>query len=62
VGPPETGRRGPIGADAKQWHRFLNADGTPYFLIEFECDWYFAVDVENGEASRFFCPQDSASI
>ena len=41
------GDRGPVGVDPDNPRRFAYADGTPYFVMAFECDWLFALDAEN---------------
>ncbi|MFP4548882.1 MAG: DUF4038 domain-containing protein [Fidelibacterota bacterium] len=38
---------GPITICEKNPQKFLYADGTPYFLTAFECDWLYALDAEN---------------
>ncbi len=41
------GHPGPIEISKTNRQRFMYADGTPYFLMAFECDWLFALDAEN---------------
>jgi len=38
---------GPIVISKTDKQKFEYADGTPYFLLAFELDWLFALDVEN---------------
>ncbi|MDF1513192.1 MAG: DUF5060 domain-containing protein [Anaerolineae bacterium] len=40
-------RHGPIVLHPEKQQRFAYADGTPYFLMAFECDWLFALDAGN---------------
>ena len=47
VAEASEGNRGPIGVDPANPRRFAYADGTPYVLRAFECDWLFALDAEN---------------
>ena len=44
AGPPRPGEHGPVVVDAANPQHFVYADGTPYFLLAFECDWLFALD------------------
>ena len=41
------GTKGPIVVDPDNARRFAYADGSPYFLNAFECDWLFALDAED---------------
>ena len=41
--PPRPEQHGPIVIDAANPQHFIYADGTPYFLLAFECDWLFAL-------------------
>ena len=50
VAPAAEGNRGPIVIDPDNPRRFAYADGTPYMLRAFECDWLFALDAENADA------------
>ena len=47
VAPAAQSNRGPIVVDPDDSRRFAHADGTPYMLRAFECDWLFALDAEN---------------
>lgn len=42
-------RHGPIIIHPDNPQKFAYADGTPYFLMAFECDWLFALDCDNAE-------------
>ncbi len=42
-------RHGPIIIHPDNPQRFAYADGTPYFLMAFECDWLFALDCGNAD-------------
>ena len=39
--------KGPIQVNPQNPQKFVYADGSPYFLTAFECDWLFALDAEN---------------
>jgi len=49
TGQTDTKRHGPVVIHPEQPQRFAYADGSPYFLMAFECDWLFALDCDNGE-------------
>jgi hypothetical protein len=38
---------GPLIIKKDNPQHFFYADGTPYFLMAFECDWLFALDLDN---------------
>ncbi|SDW35503.1 protein of unknown function [Lutibacter oricola] len=40
---------GEIIVDPKNPEYFIYEDGTPYFLMAFECDWMYALDYKNEE-------------
>ena len=40
-------QHGPVTMYPDNPQHFYYADGTPYFLLAFECDWLFALDAEN---------------
>lgn len=46
------GRKGMIKADPKDPRHLVWEDGTPYFLMGFECDFLFALDYHNENTNR----------
>jgi len=50
VTPALTNNHGGIVIDANDPQKFSYEDGTPYFLLAFECDWLFALDYDNHNA------------
>lgn len=42
---------GSIVINKDQPQNFFYQDGTPYFLLAFECDWLFALDYKNDKAT-----------
>jgi len=47
VGEAQDGRRGAIEIDREDPRAFRFENGDPYYPIAFECDWLFALDMEN---------------
>ena len=45
------GEHGGIIVDPKNPQRFCYEDGTPYFLLAYECDWLYALDYDNQKAA-----------
>ncbi len=41
------GDHGGLIVDPKNPQRFVYEDGTPYFLLAYECDWLYALDYDN---------------
>lgn len=50
VTPNTIVKHGAITIDPKNPQKFAYEDGTPYFLLAFECDWLFALDYANNQA------------
>jgi hypothetical protein len=42
-----TGEHGPVSVSAIDRSKFVYRDGTPYFLLAFELDWLFSLDLDN---------------
>jgi hypothetical protein len=38
---------GGLGTDSENRHHFIFEDGTRYFLLGYECDWLWALDLPN---------------
>jgi hypothetical protein len=51
VNEAEKGQHGGIIADRKNPQRLVYEDGTPYFLLAYECDWLYALDYDNQKAA-----------
>jgi Protein of unknown function (DUF4038)/Domain of unknown function (DUF5060) len=47
----EKGQHGGLIIDPKNPQRFVYEDGTPYFLLAYECDWLYALDYDNQKAA-----------
>jgi hypothetical protein len=45
--PTDPERHGPVVIDPERPQCLAYADGTPYVLLAFECDWLFALDLED---------------
>lgn len=46
---PAPGAHGPLKVDPDHPHHFIYADGTRHFLLGYECDWLWALDVGNNK-------------
>jgi len=46
----ESSKHGAVVIDPVDKQHFYYEDGTPYFLMAFECDWLYALDYKNEEA------------
>ena len=42
-------RHGPLAIHPDNPQRFAYVDGSPYYLMAFECDWLFALDAGNAD-------------
>jgi len=47
----EKGQHGGLIIDPKYPQRFVYEDGTPYFLLAYECDWLYALDYDNQKSA-----------
>lgn len=45
------GQHGGIVINPKNPQRFVYEDGSPYFLLAYECDWLYALDYHNDKAA-----------
>ena len=43
---------GPLGIDHAHPHHFAFADGTPHFMMPYECDWLWALDLADPSGAR----------
>ena len=48
---PKPGQHGGIVIPADDPQHFSYEDGTPYFLMAYECDWLYALDYHNEEGA-----------
>lgn len=49
VNPPKKGKHGAVTIK-KNDKKFSYEDGSPYFLLAFECDWLYALDYHNNKS------------
>jgi len=47
VANPDPKRHGGIQVDPDRPHHFRHEDGSPYWLLGYECDWLFALDMNH---------------